>query len=134
MTIDTPELTLMLVRSSQTSAGLKTRGADAFDVTPGARLVERSQNGFCHLGDLDLRLRASSSGEWRSHSTAAARAPVAALPAATPFTPAARLRVEQPAKIAGVGTCAPAAALASEREAFVIPLTEAMSCVELRAK
>ncbi len=41
--LDTPDFTLTLVRSSQTVAALKPKGADGFDFTPGDLLVERSQ-------------------------------------------------------------------------------------------
>jgi hypothetical protein len=44
------------------------------------------------------------------------------LASATPYTPKARLRIEQPAKIAGLGTFKPAAALAGARGAFDVPL------------
>lgn len=78
--LDTPDFDLSLVRSSQTVAGLKPKGADGFDFTPGDLLVERSQNGYYHLGDLNLRLRKGNSGEWKNYSTAVTRTPVTALP------------------------------------------------------
>ncbi len=80
--IDTPDFTLSLVRSSQTVAALKPKGAGGFDFTPGDLLVARSQNGYFHLGDIDLRLRTGDLGEWKGYSTALARTPVAALSAA----------------------------------------------------
>ena len=76
---DTPDFTLSLVRSSQTAAALKPKGADGFDFTPGDLLVARSQNGYFHLGDLTLRLRTQNSTEWMNYSTASSRAPVRAL-------------------------------------------------------
>jgi len=76
--LDTPGFSVRLVRSSQTMAALKPKGAGDFDFTPGDLLVERSQNGYYHLGDIDLRLRAGNSGEWKSYSTALARTPVSA--------------------------------------------------------
>ena len=78
---DTPDFTLTLVRSSQTVAALKPKGVDGFDFTPGDLLTERSQNGYFHLGDITLRLRTGDSADWKNYSTAAARAPVRALPA-----------------------------------------------------
>lgn len=54
---DTPDFALSQVRSSQTIAALKPKGADGFDSTPGDLLTERSQIGYFHLGDLILRLR-----------------------------------------------------------------------------
>jgi len=49
-------------------------------------------------------------------------------------TPVARLRVEQPAKLAGVGAYQPATSLKSEREAYVVPLKSSTTWVELGAK
>jgi hypothetical protein len=85
MILETPEFNLTLVRSSETVASLKpkriAKGDEAFDFAPGDLLVARSQNGYYHLGDLDLRVRAGTEGEWKSYSTSAARTPVAAIPA-----------------------------------------------------
>lgn len=53
---------------------------------------------------------------------------------ADPFTPAARLRIEQPAKVANVGAFAPPANATQERGAFVIPLQQAATTIELTAK
>lgn len=72
---DTPDFKLTLVKSSQTVAALKPNGAGVFDFTPGDVLAERSQDGFDHLGDLDLRIRAGD-GDWKNYSTAIARSPV----------------------------------------------------------
>lgn len=79
--LETPEFNLSLVRSSQTVASLKPKGANGFDFTPGDLLVTRSQKGYYHLGDLDLRLRVGTAGEWKSYSTAVERTPVTALSA-----------------------------------------------------
>src|SRR5215472_12413106 len=94
--LETPEFTLDLVRSSQTVAALKPKipkinDAGDFDFTPGDLLKERSQDGYYHLGDLDLRLRAGKSSDWKSYSTALARRPVTALPASAPTLAAADL-------------------------------------------
>ena len=85
--LDTPDFTLSLVRSSQTVAALKPKTAGGFDFTPGDLLVERSQNGYFHLGDIDLRLRTGTSVEWQNYSTSSARAPVTALPLRRMFLP-----------------------------------------------
>ena len=79
---NTPDFTLSLVRSSQTVAALKPKGAAGFDFTPGELLIARSQNGYFHLGDLTLRLRTLNSPEWTNYSTASKRVLVRALPAA----------------------------------------------------
>ena len=78
-TIDTPDFTLSLVKSSQTVAALKPKGADGFDFTPGDLLIARSQNGFFHLGDLTVRLRTGQDSGWTNYSTASSRTPVHSL-------------------------------------------------------
>ena len=80
----TPELTLRLVRSSGTVAGLEAKDPAAkgggFDFTPSELLAARSTGGYYHLGDLDLRLREQGKAEWRGYSTAAERHAVKPLP------------------------------------------------------
>jgi len=61
--LDTPAFSLRLVRSSQTVAALKPKGAGEFDFTPGDLLVERSRDNYYHQNDIDLRLRTNTSGE-----------------------------------------------------------------------
>ena len=56
------------------------------------------------------------------------------LSGASQFTPEARLRVEQPAKVTGVGTYRPATALKSERGAYVLPLKKGTTWIELTGK
>jgi hypothetical protein len=95
---DTPDFTLSLVRSSQTLAALKPKSAPEFDFTPGDLLVERSQAGYFHLGDITLRLRVARSGEWQNYSTAARRTPVASLPSAGGILAAADLAPTLPSE------------------------------------
>ena len=99
MQLDTPDFDLMLVRSSQTVAGLKPRNAPDFDFTPGDLLVARSQNGYFHLGDITLRLRANGSEEWKNYSTAQSRTPVEALSISTGVLAAANLSPALPSDI-----------------------------------
>lgn len=99
VTLNTPQFTLRLVRSSQTVAALLPKGAHGFDFTPGDRLVERSHNGYYHLGDLDLRLRTGDSGPWQDYSTALDRHPVTALPASGNVLASADLAPTLPADI-----------------------------------
>ena len=89
--LDTPDFTLTLVRSSQTVAALKPKGADGFDFTPGDLLNDRSSDGYFHLGDLELRLRSGNSGAWKNYSTAVARKPVTANPASADMLASADL-------------------------------------------
>ncbi|UCC74900.1 MAG: hypothetical protein JSV86_10230 [Gemmatimonadota bacterium] len=51
---------------------------------------------------------------------------------ATPYTPQARLRIEQPAAVGGVGAIVPAGRYAVERGAYVIPLSQNPTHVVLR--
>ncbi len=87
MRYETPELSLRLVKSSGTVAGLETKRAagreQGFDFAPSELLAARSTDGYYHLGDLDLRLRAVGAAEWRGYSTALERHPVRALPPAS---------------------------------------------------
>ena len=94
-----PDLTLSLVRSSQTVAGLKPKGANGFDFAPGDLLIERSNDGYYHLGDVTLRLRRGNSGDWKDYSTAIARQPVSPLPAVGNVLAAADLAPTLPADI-----------------------------------
>ncbi len=94
---ETPEFDLTLVRSSQTVAALKPKSANDFDFTPGDLLVERSKDGYFHLGDVTIRLRQGSSGEWKNYSTASNRVPVTPLPASTGTLAAADLTPTLPA-------------------------------------
>lgn len=98
-TIDTPDFTLSLVKSSQTVAALKPKGTDGFDFTPGDLLIARSQNGFFHLGDLTLRLRTGHSPNWTNDSTATSRMPVHMLPVSGNSLASADLSPTLPADI-----------------------------------
>jgi hypothetical protein len=97
--LETPAFALTLVKSSQTVAALKSRMAGEFDFTPGDLLVERSRNGYYHLGDLDLRVRAAGATAWTSYSTALARTPVLPQPASAPVLASADLGPTLPADI-----------------------------------
>ncbi|HEX7893536.1 MAG TPA: DUF5695 domain-containing protein, partial [Terriglobales bacterium] len=97
--LQTPEFDLVLVRSSQTVAALKPKSSPDFDFTPGDLLVERSQNGYFHLGDITLRLREGGSGEWQNYSTATKREPVTALPTSSGTLASADLAPTLPADV-----------------------------------
>jgi hypothetical protein len=93
--LDTPDFTLTLVRSSQTVAALKPKTAQGFDFTPGDILVERSLDGYHHLGDIELRVR-TGGGDWKSYSTALERTPVRPLPTQTGVLASADLTATLP--------------------------------------
>ena len=54
-----------LVKSSQTLSALHPKSDTAFDFTPGDRLKARSSKGMYHPGDLNLRLRAGETKDWK---------------------------------------------------------------------
>jgi hypothetical protein len=56
------------------------------------------------------------------------------LAVADQFTSQASLRVEQPAKLSGVGEYKPTKSLESQRGAYVVPLSKGTTWVELTAK
>ena len=99
VTLDTPSFTLKLVRSSQTMAALEPKASPGFDFTPGDLLAGRSQNGYYHLGDLDLRIRTGGADPWKGYSTAFARQPVAALPTTASVLAAADLSPTLPPEV-----------------------------------
>ena len=97
--IDTPDFTLVLAKASQTATALRPKAGagGTFDFTPADRLTARSANGYYHLGDLTLRVRKGRAEAWRDCSTAAARAPVSALPVSGRTLAAADLTPTLPA-------------------------------------
>jgi uncharacterized protein DUF5695 len=97
--LQTPDFNLVLVRSSQTVAALKPKSSPGFDFTPGDLLVERSQNGYFHLGDITLRLRKGGTGDWQNYSTATKREPVEPLPTPSGALASADLAPTLPADI-----------------------------------
>jgi hypothetical protein len=76
---DTPNFKVKLVKASQTIAALQPKGGNGFDFTPADRLDRRAADGFYHLGDLTMRVRANGSTQWNEYSTATARKPVSPL-------------------------------------------------------
>ncbi len=94
---ETPDFKLILVKSTQTIAALKPKGASDFDFTPGDLLIERSQKGYFHLGDITFRLRTGRSGAWKNYSSAVTRTPVNELPASGAELAAADLSPAFPA-------------------------------------
>lgn len=81
ITLTTPELKLQVLRYSGTVASLSPTSDPSLDYTPGDLLKQRSANTFYHLGDLDIRYRASGATSWTDVSTAYQRSPVQVLDA-----------------------------------------------------
>jgi hypothetical protein len=94
---DTPNFKLKLVKASQTVAALEPKGDNGFDFTPADRLERRAADGYYHLGDLTMRVRANGASEWTDVSTAAARKPITPLTAAADTLAAADLSPTLPA-------------------------------------
>lgn len=95
----TPDFNLRLLKSSQTVAALEPKRAPGFDFTPSDRLSQRAANGYHHLGDLILSVRAGSSGPWMKYDTATGRQPVQALSTTSPTLAAADLAPTLPPDI-----------------------------------
>lgn len=70
-----------------------------FDFTPADRLAQRAADGFHHLGDINMRLRTETTGEWRDFSTATARQPVTTIPSSGRTLASADLAATLPADI-----------------------------------
>jgi hypothetical protein len=97
--LDTPDFKLRLTKESQTVAALEPKNTPGFDFTPSDRLSQRAANGYHHLGDLILRVRAGNSGPWLKYDTAESRAPVMSLIANDPTLVAADLSPTLPADV-----------------------------------
>ncbi|HEV2836656.1 MAG TPA: DUF5695 domain-containing protein, partial [Pyrinomonadaceae bacterium] len=97
--LETPDFKLRLSKESQTVAALEPKSTPGFDFTPSDRLSQHTANRYHHLGDLILRVRAGSSGEWQKYDTAESRAPVDALPATGSTLAAANLSPTLPADV-----------------------------------
>ena len=66
---------IALRSDTQTLARLSPKGQPDFSFVPTGREAERSGNGYNHIGDLNLRLRAPG-GAWRDFASAHQRAPI----------------------------------------------------------
>lgn len=73
------KLNVKLLRASQTVSSLKLNDDDAFDYTPDELLHRRDRNGFYHLGDINLAIRAEGETSWTSFSSAKERRAVTPL-------------------------------------------------------
>lgn len=83
----TADFRMELRSDTGTLARLSPNAEPAFDFVPGARAAERAEDGYVHLGDLNLRLR-TPGGVWQDFASSRKRAPLRKL-AARPGTLAA---------------------------------------------
>ena len=74
------DLVVALRADTQTLARLSPGTEPGFSFVPTAREAERAGDGYNHIGDLNLRVRASG-GEWRDFASAHARRAIRPLPA-----------------------------------------------------
>ena len=142
--LDSPDFKLLLVKTSQTVAAFEPKNTPGFDFTPSDRLAQRSANRYHHLGDLLLRVRAGTSlGLWLTLDAGTFEKIAidtksnnvrVTLSRADHYTSRARLRIQQPARIAKVGTYAPRGDFVNERDAFTIPLGRSVTMIELGYK
>ncbi len=77
VTLTSSGLSVDILRFSGTVARLSPSADPSLDYTPGDLLKERSADTYYHLGDLDLRFRATGETKWTDVSTAFHREPVA---------------------------------------------------------
>jgi hypothetical protein len=96
---ETAEFCVSLSKNSQTIAALQPKAAPGFDFTPADRLSKRAGAGYFQLGDLTLRLRASSSADWQNVTTSASRVAVIAKPSSDTVLAAADLAPALPANL-----------------------------------
>lgn len=75
----TRQFLLALRQDTQTLERLDPVSDPSFDFVPGTRAAERRSDGYAHIGDLNLRLRASAEAPWQDYSSSAARRPIRAL-------------------------------------------------------
>jgi hypothetical protein len=113
----------------QAFGGNLVASGDTIGVTPLDSLRKR-----VYLAPAGLWLTPDAGQFRRVDFDAQTHAVTVTLARADTHTPAARLRVEQPAAIAGVGTYAPTETLVRERDAYVIPLASSNTVVALAAK
>ncbi|MFI5309352.1 MAG: DUF5695 domain-containing protein, partial [Polyangiales bacterium] len=91
LNFETAELCVRLTKSSQTIASLAPKVAPGFDFAPADLLAARSGPGYVQLGDLTLRVRTGTSGEWQNIDTWSSRTAVTAMTASGDVKAAADL-------------------------------------------
>lgn len=96
----TPTFDLALRADTQTLAHLSPTGDEAFDFVPAAREAERAGDGYVHIGDIHVRLRAAG-GDWQDFSSAHARQQIAALPGGPDVLAAADITASMTSNVAG---------------------------------
>lgn len=94
--VQSRDFDIELDQQSQTLISLKPKQGGGFDFAPSKLHSVRSGDGFYHLGDIDLRLRATGETQWRDYSSAYRRQPGEALPTDASTLAAARISLSLP--------------------------------------
>lgn len=76
--LSTPAFQFALRTDTQTLVRLSPAGEPGFDFVPGNRAAERAADGYVHIGDIHIRLKAAG-GDWQDFSSAHARKPIVRL-------------------------------------------------------
>ncbi|MGC4065073.1 MAG: DUF5695 domain-containing protein [Polyangiaceae bacterium] len=76
LNFETAEFCVSLSKTSQIVTALKPKSVANFDFTPADLAASRSGAGYFHLGDITLRLRQGTSGEWQNVTTSSNRSQV----------------------------------------------------------
>lgn len=76
LNFETAEFCVSLSKTSQTIAALKPKSVTNFDFTPADLVASRSAAGYFHLGDITLRWRQGTSGDWQNTTTSSTRTQV----------------------------------------------------------
>lgn len=76
LNFETAEFCVSLTKASQTVAALKPKSVTNFDFTPSDLVASRSAAGYFHLGDITLRWRQGTSGDWQNTTTSSNRTQV----------------------------------------------------------
>jgi hypothetical protein len=99
MNFETAEFCVSLTKTSQTLAALKPKAVSSFDFTPADLLSSRSAAGYFHLGDITLRWRQGTMGDWQNVTTASNRTQVTTQPVSGDVKASAELSPALPSGI-----------------------------------
>ncbi|MGC4087165.1 MAG: DUF5695 domain-containing protein [Polyangiaceae bacterium] len=99
LNIETAEFCVSLSKASQTVAALKPKAVSNFDFTPGDLVSTRSAAGYFHLGDITLRYRGGTSGDWQNVTSSSSRTQVTAGATSTSVLASADLAPALPSSI-----------------------------------
>lgn len=97
--VQSRDFDIVLDGPSQTLVSLKPKQGGGFDFAPSKLQITRSGDGYYHLGDVDLRLRAAGESQWQDYSTAFRRAPVRELPRDAKTLAAAEISLGLPSEL-----------------------------------